>query len=157
MLTHWGRDKMAGILQMTLSNAFSWMEILNFDWNFTEVCSQGSNYLYSNIGSDNGLAPTRRQAIIWNNDTYITDAYMRHSASISLFCTLINFIFHDPSPPTPLFLSGLHLNILRCPTSMRIPIIKVRLLWQSYLYNENPFIWKYGLYIETGPWCSLST
>ena len=28
----------------------------------------GSNKQYSSIGSDNGLAPTRRQAIIWNND-----------------------------------------------------------------------------------------
>ena len=28
----------------------------------------------SNIGSGNGLAPTRRQAIIWTNDGYITDA-----------------------------------------------------------------------------------
>ena len=26
-LTHWGRDKMATIFQMTLSNAFSWMKI----------------------------------------------------------------------------------------------------------------------------------
>ena len=25
------------------------------------------NILYSNIGSNNGLAPTRRQAIIWTN------------------------------------------------------------------------------------------
>ena len=42
-----------------------------------------SSLQYSNIGSGNGLAPTRRQAIIWNNDGYITDAYMRHSASMS--------------------------------------------------------------------------
>ena len=35
------------------------------------------------IGSDNGLAQTRRQAIIWTNDGQITDAYMRHSASMS--------------------------------------------------------------------------
>ena len=35
------------------------------------------------IGSDNGLVPTRRQAIIWTYDGYITDAYMRHSASMS--------------------------------------------------------------------------
>ena len=35
------------------------------------------------IGSDNGSAPTRRQAIVWTNDGYIIDAYMRHSASMS--------------------------------------------------------------------------
>ena len=38
---------------------------------------------YSIIGSDNGLAPARRQAIIWTNVGYITDGYMRHSASMS--------------------------------------------------------------------------
>ena len=29
-LTHWGRDKMAAIFQMTCSNAFSWMKIYEF-------------------------------------------------------------------------------------------------------------------------------
>ena len=37
----------------------------------------------SSIGSDNGLAPTRRQAIIWSNDGHFTDADMRHSSSMS--------------------------------------------------------------------------
>ena len=40
---------------------------VNFYWDFTEVCSQGSIQQYSSIGSDNGFAPTRRQAIIWTN------------------------------------------------------------------------------------------
>ena len=40
------------------------------------------NNIFS-TGSDNGLAPTRRKAIIWTNDGLITDAYMRHSASMS--------------------------------------------------------------------------
>ena len=35
------------------------------------------------IGSDNGLAPIRRQAIIVTKDGWFTDAYMRHSASMS--------------------------------------------------------------------------
>ena len=30
LLTHWGRDKMAAIAQTTLSNAFSWMKMLEF-------------------------------------------------------------------------------------------------------------------------------
>ena len=37
----------------------------------------------NNIGSDNVLAPSRRQGIIWTSDGQSTDAYMRHSASIS--------------------------------------------------------------------------
>ena len=32
----------------------------------------------SSNGSDNGLAPARRQAIIWTNDGKFTDVYMRH-------------------------------------------------------------------------------
>ena len=42
-----------------------------------------ANWQYPSIGSDNGLAPTRRKAIIRTNDGWITDAYMRHSASMS--------------------------------------------------------------------------
>ena len=41
------------------------------------------NQQYSSIGSDNGLALNRRQAIIWTNDGYFTDAYMRHPASFN--------------------------------------------------------------------------
>ena len=41
---------------------------MNFDLDFIEVCSQVSNQQYSSIGSDNGLAPVRRQAITWVND-----------------------------------------------------------------------------------------
>ena len=63
--THWGRDKMAAIFQMTFSNIFSWMKMhelrLRFNWSL-------SNWQYSSIGSDNGFAPARRQAIVWTND-----------------------------------------------------------------------------------------
>ena len=38
-----------------------------------------SNEQYSIIGSDNGLAPTRRQAIIWIDDGKFIDAQMHHS------------------------------------------------------------------------------
>ena len=47
-------------------------KVLNFDSNFTEVSSQGSNWQYVSIGSGNGLAPNRRQAITW------TKAYLVH-------------------------------------------------------------------------------
>ena len=42
-LKHWGWDKMVSIFQTIFSNASSWMKNLYFDYNFTEVCSQGSN------------------------------------------------------------------------------------------------------------------
>ena len=38
---------------------------------------------YYSIGSDNGMVPVRRQVIIWTNDDYFTDVYMRQSASMS--------------------------------------------------------------------------
>ena len=65
---------MATILQK-FSNTFSLVKI-NFDQNFTKVCSLVSNQQYSSIGSDNGLVPPRRQAIIWTKDGEIIDAYM---------------------------------------------------------------------------------
>ena len=62
--SNWGRDKMVVILRTTYSNAFSWMNIyefwLRFHW--------GSNLQYTSIGSYNGVALARRQAVIWTND-----------------------------------------------------------------------------------------
>ena len=42
-------------------------KLLYFDSNFTEICSQVSNWQYVCVGSGNGLAPNRRQANIWTN------------------------------------------------------------------------------------------
>ena len=69
---HWGRDKMAAILQMTLSHAF----LNENEYWLTFHCSLflGSNLQYSSIGSDNGLVSTRQQAIIWTNGVLFTDA-----------------------------------------------------------------------------------
>ena len=36
-----------------------------------EICSQGCNEQKAIIGSDNGLAPNRWQAIIWSNDDLV--------------------------------------------------------------------------------------
>ena len=43
------------------------MKSFGFDKKITKVCSCGSNWQYPSIGLDNGLAPNRRQAIIWTN------------------------------------------------------------------------------------------
>ena len=42
-------------------------KVLYFDKNFTEICSKGFNWQQTSTGLDNGLAPNRRQAIIWTN------------------------------------------------------------------------------------------
>ena len=70
-LTHWFRDKMAAVSQTTHSNAFSWMKMLEFQLRFhwsLFLRVQLTIQKKSNIGSDNGLAPVRRQTIIWTID-----------------------------------------------------------------------------------------
>ena len=54
---------------------------MNFDWNVTEVYSCGTNKQYIGIGSDNGSAPTRPQAISWTNGGIV---YWRIYASLGL-------------------------------------------------------------------------
>ena len=49
---------------------------------FTEICSLASNWELASIGSDNGLAPDRRQAIIWTNGG-LFHWHMPHSPSVS--------------------------------------------------------------------------
>ena len=56
-------------------------EKVRISLDFTEIWSYGSNQQYSNIGSDDGLVPTRRQAIIWTNDG---TCYQRIYASLGL-------------------------------------------------------------------------
>ena len=40
---------------------------MHLDENPREICFQGSNQQLDSIDSDKGLAPTRREAIIWTN------------------------------------------------------------------------------------------
>ena len=68
VLIHWARNKMVAISLTAFSNAFSWMKSSVFWFNFTEVCSWAFDWQYVSIGSGNGLAPNRWQAIIWTND-----------------------------------------------------------------------------------------
>ena len=56
---------MANIFQKTFSIAFSWMKIFDFRLKF--YWSLFLRVQYAIIVSDNGLAPNRRQAIIWTN------------------------------------------------------------------------------------------
>ena len=70
-------------------------KLLHFNAHFAEICSRESDYRYATTGSDNGLAPDRRQVNIrinagplllthmyvtrlqWVNSLRPSDAYMR--------------------------------------------------------------------------------
>ena len=52
-----------------------------FKFHWKRVFSQGTNWQYASIGSNNGLALTTQQAIIWTNDGLV---YWRIYASLSL-------------------------------------------------------------------------
>ena len=67
-LTHWGRDRMAAIFQMTCWSGFLWMKMHEFRLRFHWSLFLGVQLIIFQLGSDNGLSPTRRQAIIWTND-----------------------------------------------------------------------------------------
>ena len=58
---------MTAISLRTFPVDFLEWKLLYFKQSCTELCSFGSNWQYGNIGSDNALAPNRRQAIIWTN------------------------------------------------------------------------------------------
>ena len=72
---------MTAISQTTFSNAFLEWKLLYSYSNFTAICSKGPKYQYAGIGSDDGLAPNRRQAIILTNTGLV---YWRIQAALSL-------------------------------------------------------------------------
>ena len=73
--------QMAAIFRTAFSDGFSWMKMYLFRSRFRwGLFPRVKLMRYSSIGLDNGLAPTRRQAIIWTKDGKFTDAYMRFSA-----------------------------------------------------------------------------
>ena len=80
-LTYWGRDKFAPFCRQHFQMHFLEWKCMSFALNLPEVCSLGSNWQYSSIGSDNGLAPTRWQVIIWTNGGLV---HWRIYASLSL-------------------------------------------------------------------------
>ena len=58
-------DNMTAHLQRTNFSGISWMKVVQF-WYFFEFCSLGCDWWEVIIGSDNDLAPNRRQAIIYD-------------------------------------------------------------------------------------------
>ena len=52
--------------RVSLLVCFLEWKLLFFHSNFTEICSHGSTYQQANFRSDNGLVPSRWQAITWS-------------------------------------------------------------------------------------------
>ena len=113
MLTDRGRCKMAVICRRYFRAHFLEWQLLNFNYNFTEICSFGSNWQYKSIGSDNCLTPNRHQAIISTNDVL---SYWRLYASLclnelnifwpkptSIFGRGVKYIRYTKHPKKPVF------------------------------------------------------
>ena len=112
VLTHWGQDKMAAILQRTFWYAFWGHNIsvlwFTFNWNLF----QGS-YQNANIGWDNGFMLKGQQAIIWIND-----------------CLVYWCIY-----------ASLGLNKLKPVTTVEIPqIANIKDSHELYMAKHHPFL-----------------
>ena len=84
--------KIAKNMQTISLNIFPLMNCLNFSYNITGACSWVSNWQSAIIGSDNGLAMNRPQAIIWTNNglvywsMYVSLGLNESKAFSHMFC-----------------------------------------------------------------------
>ena len=111
-LTHWGRDTMAAFSQATLSNTFSWMKMLEFRLRFNWSLILVPKGPINNIPALVQIMAWRRTGNKPLSEPMVTqsnDAYMRHSASMSLevrvslsmyFLVLIPYTRHPTCPQT---------------------------------------------------------
>ena len=130
LVTHLPLNKMDTVSQTDFSDAFSWMINfvfwLKFHWNFFPLRVQLTK---PSIGLDNGLAPNRRQAIIWTNADPV---HWRIYAALGgdeyqvRFCILcINMIKESPLVSTMAW----HRRCKPLPKSVMIKLIDAAILW----------------------------
>ena len=89
VLRYWVRDKTVAILQTTFRHPFLVWKSLHPYSNFIEICFQQSALWYAMVGSDNGLASNRRQAIICTSRDSL--AYWGIYASLGIGESIIPF------------------------------------------------------------------
>ena len=78
IITHQNLNKMADILQGTISNTFSWVKVIAFESNFTEGWFPGVNSQYVRIGSSCGFSLNRLWAISCSNIDTVHWCHMMH-------------------------------------------------------------------------------
>ena len=66
--TYWSQNKNADIIQTIFTNDFSSLKSCEFQLNFSEVYSWGSNWHQISIGFGYGFVWNLPQAIAWTND-----------------------------------------------------------------------------------------
>ena len=107
-LTHKGQDKTKWppFRRRNFQVHFLEWKLLNFEFNFTEICSLWSNRQYGSTDSDNRLVPNRWQAIIWTHDAltywriYVTRAQWVntlthiHISEMDCYCFSIVTVYH---------------------------------------------------------------
>ena len=84
ILTHLNGDQIAAIFQTTPWNSFSLIKMSEIRYIYIYKIFRWIlflNWQYAGIGSDNGLTPKRRQAIIWTNGSLV---YWRVYVSLGL-------------------------------------------------------------------------
>ena len=92
-------------------NFLEW-KLLNFRYNFIEICSLGSNWQYYSIGSVNGLVPNRWQAIIWSNGGMFS--WCIH-VSLSLNeLSMCVFFFHSTFNRIPIVKQSEDISLITC-------------------------------------------
>ena len=101
-----------------------------------------SSQQYSSTGSDNGLAPSRWQAIVWTNNGYFNDAYMHHSASMIY---LAKIILSELTPRVFFYIKMLSCQYMKscCRDKANIK--------SSYLINGNSYTGWTALLKEISP------
>ena len=71
-LTHWDRDNMVAILQITYAHSFFAMKIVVFWFNTHQSMAQLTTIKNNdNIGPDSGVGSNRRQVIIWTKNSLV--------------------------------------------------------------------------------------
>ena len=110
---------------------------LNSDWIFTEFCSQESNWQYSSTGSDDGLAPSRRQQEDISHDSNVTATIMggKHHTNKAISKVMNGWFVHEC-----IIRRFLYANLVLYFTQICIcDLILIKSVWPSVPYGVTDF------------------
>ena len=115
---------------------------LNFKEDFTEICSLWSSRQYGSTGSDNGLALTKWQAIIWTNDGLGCRCIYVSLGLSELIMSLLGLVMHIQSLILPGVLQFFHVFFSMEDRSDHIyigPTDPLKFVQSYYLTMQEPW------------------